>query len=467
VLSGQIAGLSICAQVEIATAQQRYTAVMFGITITLTARDNRGDKDEPWRVDGGTFSPNFANLDSGWYLTTTDSRYAAERDECLKWWCPACDMIVESYLQKYGILALAFEREIQKSIKVEVPTAGSFPRYWSYFLLSRILSQPALRVHFVDDYKARGRTTWDCELCGVTTRLDNVRGSLVARTGGLLPLCDRCWNWLAILTPLAGLDKVPSAFCNQLKELALVRTCPVCQSPSAWISRADQASLDVPFLPDRYFDICNRCSTRAITGSGRLKITPADYKAIRRISEIIGGVPSESTLLFDRAPSLESAVEVIKLLHKLPSRTVLKKEAGSWLKLLILSGVLPDGTRRTRFGTMVVARDGHDCLSLAENEIDDLFTEYGIAHEREPHYPGSNYKADWSFVVGNKIIFVEYFGLASRAEYSKRMKIKLQLAAAAGIQVVQFLPEDLKDLRAVFKERILGTIESSDARNTS
>jgi len=200
---------------------------------------------------------------------------------------------------------------------------------------------------------------------------------------------------------------------------------------------------------------------RTVMGSSRRSVKPADYAALRKIAKIIGGIPSEGGVLYDRAETLDSAIEVVRTLGKIPSRTVLKENAGSWLKLLIASGILPDGTRRTHFGTMVVARDGHDCLSLAEKEIDDLFSEHGIDHDREPRYPGTDFKADWSFTANGKTIFVEYFGLASRSEYAKRMSAKLAIAAEAGIDVVQFMPEDLKNLRAAFKERILTRLSTA------
>lgn len=56
---------------------------------------------------------------------------------------------------------------------------------------------------------------------------------------------------------------------------------------------------------------------------------------------------------------------------------------GSYFKLLLKSGLVPEGTRHMRLGTMVLAKDGDMCFSLAEREIDDWMSKNGIVHEKE------------------------------------------------------------------------------------
>ena len=79
---------------------------------------------------------------------------------------------------------------------------------------------------------------------------------------------------------------------------------------------------------------------------------------------------------------------------------------------LVQAGILEDGTRRMVRGTQCIAKDGHVYLSLGERTKVDLPHAHGIPHEKEPHYPESNYRAD--FAVGD--VFIEFFGLAGNLE---------------------------------------------------
>ena len=149
------------------------------------------------------------------------------------------------------------------------------------------------------------------------------------------------------------------------------------------------------------------------------------------------------------------AINLTKEMHKMPSFSYLAESCGSWFKLLIASGILPEGARKMIYGTMVLAKDGHECLSLAEKLIDDLLFINGIPHEREPHYPESNFRADWHLKLNGEDILVEFFGLYGEPNYTKRMKEKLDYASSRGIKVVSFLPKDLNNLHDSFSSKIL------------
>ena len=116
-----------------------------------------------------------------------------------------------------------------------------------------------------------------------------------------------------------------------------------------------------------------------------------------------------------------------------------QKTFGSWFKALIEAELIETGAQRMKRGTKCLANDGHMCFSLGEKTIDDLLYGMGVFHEREPAYPGSNYRAD--FVANG--VFIEYFGLAGNAEYDAKSSEKRRLSRLHGIKLISILPEDL------------------------
>jgi hypothetical protein len=120
-----------------------------------------------------------------------------------------------------------------------------------------------------------------------------------------------------------------------------------------------------------------------------------------------------------------------------------------WLKILIASGVLRDGLLRTPRGYRCIAKDGHECNSLAELEIDNWLYKNRITHQREPTYPEHpKYNPDGrlraDFKVGDCII--EYAGLLDDPVYAKKMQIKKRLAKDLDIRLIILTPRDLSIL---------------------
>ncbi len=157
------------------------------------------------------------------------------------------------------------------------------------------------------------------------------------------------------------------------------------------------------------------------------------------------------TIQFMQAPSLEvydgaKQIEIVKHLLKMPSYKYYEIKFGSWLKSLILSGVLEGGVRAQARGYQCIATDGHVCLSLAEKVIDDWLSAHGIKHDKEPLYPYDFYinpagrmRGDWK--VNN--IIIEYAGLLDDPEYKSKIKAKQELADQLNIQVLILEPQDL------------------------
>jgi hypothetical protein len=168
------------------------------------------------------------------------------------------------------------------------------------------------------------------------------------------------------------------------------------------------------------------------------------------LADAMGSVP---TATFMRDPSFatvseEKQIAIVKALMDMPSYQTYLETFGSWLRALVLAGVLEDGTQQMSRGIRCIAADGHECLSLAEKTIDDWLTEHDIPHEKEPHYPyharlnPSGMRADWK--VDDTLI--EYAGLLSEPEYTAKMESKREIARAFGFSLIVIEPDDILSL---------------------
>lgn len=412
----------------------------------------------------GYYAPSFGGLDRGWYFSTTDKRYAEERDRCLRWWNTECDAVVEDYLARYGMFFSAFERDIKKEVRAGVSCSVEFPGYFGYFIVSRVLAIPRLASLYRADYERRAHKTRVCEICGAEQTYDDIHPSLIGRTQRVLPLCNECWFWVAEFAPLDTLADVTEDFKERVRRLSKDQQCPICRRSFVWLNKGIRYSFELPFLPAKHIEICPRCVEKALFGGPNRENSARDLEDLKRVADLLGTVPDKTGFVYDQAQTLETAVEVTRLMHRMRPFGEIAKKYGSWFKALVASGVLPDGVRRTGFGTMVLARDEHECLSLAEKTIDDLLFLHGIPHEKEPQYPGAPYKADWKIHVAGSEVYVELFGLDGKPAYTKRKREKLAFADKAGLTVVALERRDLSDLRRAFRTKILKLLPDREAQ---
>lgn len=170
---------------------------------------------------------------------------------------------------------------------------------------------------------------------------------------------------------------------------------------------------------------------------------------VRDVAEVIGCPPGQG--FGDHYATFEHYDEATlrrlqPLLYNRPYTDRILRAAGpTWFEVLIAAGLLPEGVVRGARGTRVVANDGCVCLSAAERVIDDLLSGEGIVHEREVHYPSSNFRCDWK--IGGA--YVEYFGLTGAAAYDERTAAKRRLAAEHGLRLVEVMPDELKSPTAL------------------
>ena len=120
---------------------------------------------------------------------------------------------------------------------------------------------------------------------------------------------------------------------------------------------------------------------------------------------------------------------------------------GSWLRACEAAGLLQVLHQTSPYGKRCLARDGHECNSLAEKAVDDWLYSRGIEHEREPLYPfhitmnPTQMRADWK--VGDR--YVEMWGLIGDPEYESKIQRKLELAKYFNLELVELTPADIDD----------------------
>jgi|GEM_PF-2313882 len=408
----------------------------------------------------GYYSPSFANLDSGWYLETRDDNYAVGRDAMLEWWNVECDVVVEWFLIRYGMFISAFDELIRKQITLHLHPNVKWARYYGYFIMTRVLTTHHLRALLTEDLNKRARKKHRCKICRASQGFIDIHPDRIKWTDGIvLPLCNDCWNVLErCLYPAVPRGVTPGEFAGDIDSVLGEKTCPVCDKRHSWRKHSYTYTDGFYSIPNRYREICFTCLDEAINqNTGDRSIGP-NREALLNISQLIGGLPDRdmAKVVFMQSKTLDMAASVVRIMKEMWSFDRLaSRHKKSWFAILVKSGCLPEGTRREHFGTRVLAIDGHECLSLGEMHIDNLLHRNKIKHRKEVRYPDSSYVCDWVLDVDGKEIFVEYFGLAGQGEYDEKMDAKRAIALRAGLEWVEFLPEDMKDLEAAFAAKIL------------
>lgn len=137
---------------------------------------------------------------------------------------------------------------------------------------------------------------------------------------------------------------------------------------------------------------------------------------------------------------------------------------GSWNNAIIAAGFQPNRSHSQRMykRTKTRALDGHLCDSISEALIDNWLTENNISHERDVSYPETNHKADWAVFLGNRKIFIEYFGLANDSpRYDRAIKKKKVLCRKHKLTLIEIYSQDLypqKDLNSKLRNKFRALI---------
>jgi hypothetical protein len=199
---------------------------------------------------------------------------------------------------------------------------------------------------------------------------------------------------------------------------------------------------------------CKSCNRRALSGH---QLETVDVRGLlRALADRLGFPPPAAFRdARDAVASSPHRSELLALLVALPDTNTcaaamgIPAGPGQWLSVLQQAGVVGDAWRTPR-GVLTVAADGHLCRSFGELAVENYLIAKGLDHQCEPHYPthpmlnpNGRQRADWLLGDGR---WVEYAGMMDDSNYATNMTRKVELAVAAGIDLVVLTPDDLPRL---------------------
>lgn len=397
------------------------------------------------------------------------SRFGIPAEPAL--WDGQCDLILEWFLRRYGIFFEDFERDIESQIRFHLHPSFRWERTDARsFLEWRISELKPLAAIFEADEIKRSQLAYDCEVCEATAEVHQIHFDHICWSDGqVLPLCRKCWSILRGALRRDGHERAPSDVRDQIDQVLGNKICPVCEKRHTWRDDAWNYTDGFYGVPLRFREICFDCLNEAINKAkaGGTSVR-ANREALLEISKLIDAPPHEemASVVFDQAQSLDVAVKVVEVMKTMWTfRRLKNRHEKSWFKVLVKSGCLSQGARKEVFGTRVLAKDGHECLSMGEMEIDNLFYKHKIKHRKEVRYPDADYICDWVIMLDGREVFVEYFGLIGQEAYDRKCEAKRELMSSSGRELIEFVPEDFKDLRAAFTEKILMHSGKSHTKN--
>jgi hypothetical protein len=386
----------------------------------------------------------WSTWDESWYRKTSDPRYAVGRKRIDAVWNSACDEIVRRYVATYGTFFTAFFDALQAEVEALTQTNLPHTHYGPYFA-TRAWEMRDTREFWRTSYEAVKNLTYRCATCESRDLLVNAHPDLVRRHWTDMTVCRPCDY---VLRRYAGMGPAVLELVPELMRMRRLtaRRCDLC---GATFSLPDSEALSIfqstcvdAIYPNLFAGVCPECSRGALHDCS--EGSPEDHLA--RLYDLFlhtGRVPTQDlTTLIYSCRDADSVLQLVRLLQKTRTPKGYAEEFGSFLGALIASGILPEGSRKLLIGTMVLAKDGHVCLSVAEKEVDDFLSDHGLAHEKEVRYPGCNLRCDWEVFTGSDSrVFIEYFGMMNNPDYARRAEEKIDLAQRSGIELVTLYPD--------------------------
>lgn len=401
------------------------------------------------------YGPYFGNIESGWYRRTKEDRYASGRRVIDQVWSKECDAILKRFVFKYGTYFTAFNRDIIEEIDELYGTnlLEDAPYYW-YYVANRAYEMKETREHWLRSHRREKERTFNCQLCNAEVKLLDCHPNMI-RKQGIPPKYGQPCGYIMASYESCD-DDIKRRISDFMRHLDRPRICDICHSrfylqKKMFIHRFARKMAMFPssgwnstgyVYPNLFAQVCPQCFMRAFDdyteGSAEERLA-----GLYELYAFIDKIPTEDFAdLLRIFKDKEAILDLLKIFQKLRTPSGYRKEFGSFFAALIRSGILPEGSRQVPIGTMVLAEDGHVCLSLAEKEIDDFLYRRGIKHEKEVYYPGSRMRTDWELFGGQRRVFVEYFGLIENPDYANNARQKIELARQHGIELIELYPDD-------------------------
>ncbi len=411
------------------------------------------------------YAPTYGNIEARW-------RSDAGFDKC---WTSDCEVLLEQYAQDYAPFLLAyvsrFQKEVLSRYKIHLKASNI-----EYAVLTKAVRNPRILALWKAMHANLEKEDRECLFCDGTFRLLDTHPNVIRTCGPGVRWCRGCnyhfWRYASIWSEDLG-SRILKAKATAHEK----RTCDFCGKGFNLLkhfyssrSFSDQGMVlitvighegfspthaGIDFLyPNLYSRICPECF-------GKRFHTMKTYEhseilaTIKALGEMIGKIPTQDFDSYIYLFSTERSVkEFIHLMQRLPSPEQIKARFGSFFGGIARSGLLPDGAKRMKIGTMVEADDGDTCFSLVERDIDNWMFSQGIRHKKEVKYHESDFRCDWEIFGGSRRVFVEYFGLMNRAAYAEKAKRKAEIASHAGITLIEIFPET--DWKMVMRKVMTG-----------
>jgi hypothetical protein len=379
--------------------------------------------------------------------------------QALSRWSPACTSLALRYVDCYGIYFSVMHKEILEDIRKELSIEFGSINGQS-LLLETIWNRSdrgnALRAL----YRKEARTYLRCPFCGKAQKRSDVHPVHVVANRGLPLFCNDCAFSVRPLYPTWDNDLLGRAIdvaanfatnknCKRCdRQFSLTRTFKDQNFVSPWEAKdwpgkwhdGGSSIEEVGLYPNLFFPLCARCTFEIYSD---LETEDEDLLAqnLREVGELAATVPGPKLhhLLWTTRSS-DDVWRMLQALDRCGSVLQYKRVFGSWNEALLRAGFFDNGLRRGVYGIVCKSRDGHLCLSRAEQEIDDILFQWGVEHWREPNYPDSCLRADWEVLGGSKRCLVEYFGLTGDLSYDEKSRTKQKLAQASGIHLICLHP---------------------------
>lgn len=389
----------------------------------------------------GFYTPAFANINSGWYRKTTDENYSIDRNLIDTIWNIDCDNILVSYIEKYGCFYTAFFPIIKKDIELILKVSFSKFRYYEYYFQNRAY-ELGYYEYILQSYQTNKYKTFICECCNKEENYDFLHPNVMNK---FFPprFCRECYyivrNYLDDWND--DIKFLIHAFINNISEK---RICKICNNE--YIMNSSKLFEDNLFAPFSHINIftsvCQKCINKTFIKNDNISIDKnKQYNLLLKLTKHINKVPTQDYYsLFYIFNDENNIITLIKILQKLWLPDTFKKVDGSFFAALVHSGVLAEGSKRLKIGTMLLANDGHLCFSMIEKEIDDFLFINNISHKKESKYPNLDLRCDWEIIFDNKRYFIEYFGLMNIKEYALKAENKKRIANLNGIILIDLYP---------------------------
>jgi Zn finger protein HypA/HybF involved in hydrogenase expression len=395
------------------------------------------------------YSPSYEFFHKGWYRLESENK--KQRDFMDKFWDSECDEILSSKLRKYGPFFVVFTRNILNEIAERKNM--NFDKVYDEikdsdgeeYFRNRILEIPELKRYWENKHIELKDQEYICKICSKGEKALELNPGIIQKQFPLM-LCKECFRIFKLYFNNVGKEKMLND--DEINEIRLlyqkissITTCDVCKRKKIFKLRKDDVVDDLFRHLNIYASVCPRCQNKM----SKIDESDSEENQLKKLYDLYVFTNKIPTIAFTSLiylyKSKNDLVSLVKLLEGMWPAEIFRSKFGSYFAALVKSGILPEGTRQTVFGTHVLAKDGHRCFSLIEKDIDDFLYVNNIIHSKEVYYPDSNYRADWEIQANGKKYFVEYFGLVSREAYEKKLNVKLTIAKNNNIELIAIFPE--------------------------